>query len=577
MSIAEEGSSSDEASSSDQEQRGPSQTSSMNDFSSLEQDSSGSSKFRGKGKKKAVKKGGVDLYALLGLQLERFMATPEAIKLAYRRSALLHHPDKQGIEPGDEAGKQAAEDRFKAIQEAYETLSDPARRREFDSLDDFDDSLPGTLEEGADFYKVFGSVFARNARWAAKKPVPSLGEDGTPYAEVDRFYDYWYGFKSWREFPHPDEEDVEGAEGRDHRRWIERFNAKLREQGRKAEARRVRELVESAYRQDPRLARRREEERAAKAARKAAREAERNAERDARERAERERAEEAAAARKREAAERKALRNERAALRRLVDGNAALREFAGEEGAEKLAPTMALAELRALNAVFRDNRASDEAKVAALGAQMGALKLELDREREARAAAAAAAERAAAERAAREAARRAEALAAWSEEEVRLLQKALDKWPPGTARRWEVIQGYVRTRSAEEITIMVKHGLKARAAAAVREGFQIASKRQANTVIHSEATDRITSFTDVQVAVGGGKEANKEEETSQPEQQAWSESEELALIKALKVVKKDAEDRWAAVAELVPGKTKAQCFLRFKEMKAAHKAKAGGA
>ncbi len=37
--------------------------------------------------------------------------------------------------------------------------------------------------------------------------------------------------RSWREFPHPDEEDVEGAESREHRRWIERMNSKLREKG----------------------------------------------------------------------------------------------------------------------------------------------------------------------------------------------------------------------------------------------------------------------------------------------------------------------------------------------------------
>lgn len=27
--------------------------------------------------------------------------------------------------------------------------------------------------------------------------------------KVDAFYDFWYTFKSWREFPHPDEEDIE--------------------------------------------------------------------------------------------------------------------------------------------------------------------------------------------------------------------------------------------------------------------------------------------------------------------------------------------------------------------------------
>ena len=56
----------------------------------------------------------------------------------------------------------------------------------------------------------------------------------------------------------------------------------------------------------------------------------------------------------------------------------------------------------------------------------------------------------------------------------------------------------------------------------------------------------------------------------------WSEEQELALVKALKVVSKAVEDRWGGVAELVPGKTKAQCFKRFKEMKDAHKAKKAG-
>ena len=43
-------------------------------------------------------------------------------------------------------------------------------------------------------------------------------------------------------------------------------------------------------------------------------------------------------------------------------------------------------------------------------------------------------------------------------------------------------------------------------------------------------------------------------------------------FKALKAVSKDVEDRWGQVAALVPGKTKAQCFKRFKELKEAHKA-----
>lgn len=56
-----------------------------------------------------------DYYKLLNLEKD---ASDNDIKKAYRKLAIVHHPDKN---PGDEA----AAERFKDIGEAYETLSDP--------------------------------------------------------------------------------------------------------------------------------------------------------------------------------------------------------------------------------------------------------------------------------------------------------------------------------------------------------------------------------------------------------------------------------------------------------------------
>lgn len=65
----------------------------------------------------------MDLYVLLGIERE---ATLEDIKRAYRRLARRFHPD---INPGD----RTAEQRFRQIAEAYETLSDPDRRKRYDT------------------------------------------------------------------------------------------------------------------------------------------------------------------------------------------------------------------------------------------------------------------------------------------------------------------------------------------------------------------------------------------------------------------------------------------------------------
>jgi curved DNA-binding protein CbpA len=63
-----------------------------------------------------------DLYKLLGLPSE---ATQGGVRKAHRELVRKHHPDAN---PGDPS----SEERFKEVQRAYEVLSDPEKRREYD-------------------------------------------------------------------------------------------------------------------------------------------------------------------------------------------------------------------------------------------------------------------------------------------------------------------------------------------------------------------------------------------------------------------------------------------------------------
>lgn len=230
-----------------------------------------------------------------------------------------------------EKRKEEIETKFKAVQKAYEILMDPVKRRNFDSLDEFDDSIPSDCSAD-DFFKVFGPVFQRNGRWSAIQPCLMPGDWTTPMEEVDKFYDFWFGFKSWREFPNEDEHDLETAESREHKRWMERQNGKLREKAKKEEVSRIRALVEAAYKRDPRILKRREDEKKEKqrkkeakiAAKKAAEEEEKKKEDEAKRQLEEEQkkaAEEAAVLRKQKEREKKLLRKERQRLRGLTGEN----------------------------------------------------------------------------------------------------------------------------------------------------------------------------------------------------------------------------------------------------------------
>lgn len=115
-----------------------------------------------------------DYYETLGLPRT---ASDDDIRKAYRKLARKYHPD---LNPGDKA----AEDRFKNLQEAYDILNDPKKRKMYDQYgfysenappppggNPFGGGRPNVDFEGFDFEEMF-----RNARPGSGARGPGMGE-----------------------------------------------------------------------------------------------------------------------------------------------------------------------------------------------------------------------------------------------------------------------------------------------------------------------------------------------------------------------------------------------------------------
>ncbi|KAJ4978227.1 hypothetical protein NE237_009007 [Protea cynaroides] len=566
-----------------------------------------------KGKKKSGESKQQDHYALLGLGHLRFLATEEQIKRSYRETALKHHPDKlaslilaEETEAAKQAKKDEIENHFKAIQEAYEVLIDPVKKRIYDSTDEFDDEIPTDCAP-QDFFKVFGPAFMRNGQWSINQPVPSLGDENNSLKEVDSFYDFWYSFKSWREFPHADDFDLEQAESRDHKRWMERQNSKLREKARKEEYARIRALVDNAYKRDPRILKRKENEKAEKQRKKEARflarkmqeeEAARVAEEERRKKEEGDRmaAEAAMNQKKVKEKEKKLLRKERTRLRTLSEPVVSQHLLdLTKDDVESICMSFEIEQLKSLCDEIEHKQGLERAQL---------IKYPLGRNGN--------------PEGPKQAERKAQNNGSvevngnvagvqlkeenplgsyekkekpWGREEIELLRKGTQKYPKGTSRRWEVIAEYIGTgRSVEEIlkatkTVLLQKPDSSKAFDSFLEKRKPAPTIASPLTTRLESAETVTPVADLpetnvpevvnsRKPLSSGAHQNHEGEvivngapSSSEQQDEWSAVQERALIQALKTFPKEINQRWERVSAAVPGKTMIQCKKKFAMLK----------
>lgn len=114
---------------------------------------------------------GKDYYKILGVPRN---VSEEELKKAYKRLVIKYHPDKTDT-PG-------AEERFKEASEAYDVLSDPKKRSEYDHFGKVSGSTAGTHARtvqdimGSSFYDFFSNTRGRapHARAQTSRPGNSL-------------------------------------------------------------------------------------------------------------------------------------------------------------------------------------------------------------------------------------------------------------------------------------------------------------------------------------------------------------------------------------------------------------------
>lgn len=467
-----------------------------------------------------------------------------------------------------------------------------------------------------DFFGFLAPCIKLNARWSEKKNVPLLGNNDSNRDHVERFYDFWYDFQSWREYSYLDEEDKEKGQDRDERRWIDKQNKVMRLKKKKEEMARIRQLVDLAYNNDPRIARFKKEERDKKLAAKMAKQTAAQAlkmeeERQAKEaaatklKADQEEQKRLELIQKEKEIQKRALKKERKALRDFAKshdyfcaeiGNDKIRNI---ENVEKLCEAFKLIELQELNKKIQQNPSEGPeiffdavdtmdklnnterqknlqpgSYVNSIGKSTGSPLVTTINKK-----------------------------SLWTNENVQLLIKAVNIFPAGTNQRWDVVANFINqhaTNLPENIKFnskevlnkakdiqssdFTKNDLKTQMNSKAFESFE-KSKKELKVVDNSEISTKDAGDVKKEVKVNGDAapkvnghvtkaevKTNGNAETVAPEVKAaaevktWLKEEQALLEQAIKTYPVSTPDRWDRIAECIPNRTKKECLKRVKEL-----------
>lgn len=123
-----------------------------------------------------------DYYDVLGVSRT---AAPEEIRRAHRKLVRQYHPDVNKSNPN-------AEEKFKEVQEAYDVLSDPQKRRNYDQFGHAGVGVqpgPGAYGAGVDPFEAF-----RRAQQSGRRPEPHVSfEDFEGTAGFADLFDQLFG------------------------------------------------------------------------------------------------------------------------------------------------------------------------------------------------------------------------------------------------------------------------------------------------------------------------------------------------------------------------------------------------